>query len=127
MLTFFKNVKRNVVSLYAVSLLFVSQVAYGSNIGTGNQTGTGTGGFQGSNYAKGTAALVNDIFTWLTYILIPTTAGLMIAYQAWKKKTADGDGAAISEANKAIKRILVAAVIGVTASALVALITGYYK
>ncbi|MDF2646858.1 MAG: hypothetical protein K0Q73_2663 [Paenibacillus sp.] len=122
MLNFFKNMKRNVASLIVVTTLFVSQVAF-----AGNTTGTGTTGFQGSKYATGTAALVNDIFFWLTAILIPVTAGLMIAYQAWKKKAADGDSAAISESNKAIKRILIAAVIGETASTLVTLITGYYK
>ncbi|RCW41643.1 hypothetical protein [Paenibacillus prosopidis] len=114
MLTIFKNVKRNVISLYVITALFVSQVTYASAFGR-------------SKYATGTASLLNDIFTWLTTIIIPATAGLMIGYQAWRKKVADGDGGTITDANKAIKRILIAAVIGVTASTLVTLITGYYK
>jgi H+/Cl- antiporter ClcA len=112
MLIFFKNVKRNVTSLLAVTTLFVSQVAFA---------------FQTSTYATGTASLINDIFFWLTTILIPATAGLMIGYHAWRKKVADGDGSTITDANKAIKRILIAAVIGETASTLVTLITGYYR
>lgn len=114
MLTIFKNVKRNVISLYVITALFASQVTYAGTFGT-------------SKYATGTASLLNDIFTWLTTIIIPATAGLMIGYQAWRKKVADGDGGTITDANKAIKRILIAAVIGVTASTLVTLITGYYK
>lgn len=118
MLTIFKNVKRNVISLYVITALFVSQVTYATSPG---------GAFGRSKYATGSAALINDIFFWLTTIIIPATAGLMIGYQAWRKKVADGDGSTITDANKAIKRILVATVIGVTATTLVTLITGYYK
>lgn len=112
MINQFKYVKRNVASVFAITVLFMSQTAFA---------------FGTSKYATGTVQLVNDVFFWLTTLLIPATAGLMIAYQAWRKKVADGDGSVVTDANKAIKRILVAAVIGVTASTLVTLITGYYK
>lgn len=114
MLSVFKNLKRNVASVVVLTCLLISQTAFADAFGS-------------SKYATGTVALVNDVFKWLTVLLIPATAGLMIAYQAWRKKVADGDGATITEANKAMKRILIAAVIGETASTLVTLITGYYK
>lgn len=113
-MNFFKHIKRNVAGAIVMTCLFISQTTFAA-------------GFGDSKYAKGTVALVNDIFSWLTMLLIPATAGLMIAYQAWRKKVADGDGATITEANKAMKRILIAAVIGETASTLVTLVTGYYR
>ncbi|MFS0841344.1 hypothetical protein [Paenibacillus sp. 1P03SA] len=113
MLIFFKKTKRIVPLLLVLSTFFICQMAFADGFGT-------------SKYATGTQQLVKDVFTWLTAVIIPVTAGCMIAYQQWKKKVADGDGQAVMEANKATKRIIVAAIIGETASTLVTLITSYY-
>lgn len=112
MLKLFKNVRLNVSSMIIITTLFVSQTAFAA--------------FGDSVYATGTKNLVHDVFFWLTTVLIPATAALMIGYQAWRKKVADGDGGTITDANKAIKRILIAAIIGETSAGLVTLVSSYY-
>jgi len=59
-------------------------------------------------------------------ILIPAAAGATIAYHALMKQMNEGDPSEVSQHNKAMKNILVAAAIGMSAAAIVSTILGFF-
>jgi hypothetical protein len=71
-----------------------------------------------------TKNLLNDATTWIM-ILIPVAAGLMIGYQALMKQFTDDD-ALVAKHNRAMKNILIAAVIGISAVSIVKLVLSYF-
>ncbi|WP_227766352.1 hypothetical protein [Zhaonella formicivorans] len=74
---------------------------------------------------SGAKNLLNDATTWLLG-LIPTAAGLMIGYHALMKQFND-DPTSASIHNKAMKNILVAGAIGVSAVGLVKAFLAYFQ
>lgn len=112
MSTLFTSLKSKVAALTTFGMGSIYQV-------------TSAGAISTSKYASGTKAIITDTAT-VVAILLPLSAGLFIAYQSLRKKWADGDGGATSDANKKIKAALITTVIGTTSSTLVSLITGYF-
>ena len=78
------------------------------------------------HFVQNTLTLLDDALTWIL-ILIPSTASLMIAYHAWRKKMADGEPGEMEQRDKKMKTILVAAVIGMSAASIVKAILAYYQ
>lgn len=74
---------------------------------------------------SGASNLLNDATTWLLG-LIPTAAGLMIGYHALMKQFSD-EPTSTSIHNKAMKNILVASAIGVSAVGLVKAFLAYFQ
>lgn len=71
-----------------------------------------------------TKNLLNDATTWILG-LIPLAGGLMIGYQALMKQFTDDD-ALVAKHNRAMKNILIAGVIGMSAVGLVKAVLSYY-
>ena len=72
----------------------------------------------------GTKNLIKDATTWVM-ILIPSSAGAVIAYVSWTKKGTE-EPAEIASKNKLIKKYIVAAIIGMLSTAIVKLVLSYY-
>jgi len=80
----------------------------------------------------GTPDFINDvlrllqaILTWLL-ILIPAAAGAAIGYHALMKQMEEGDQGQSAQHTRAIKNILVAAAIGMSAAGIVTVILGFF-
>jgi drug/metabolite transporter (DMT)-like permease len=69
--------------------------------------------------------LVQAISTWLL-IIIPVTGGVMLAYYAIMKMMNEGDPSVAAHSNRAMKNVIIAAVIGMAAMGLISGITGYF-
>jgi hypothetical protein len=69
--------------------------------------------------------LVNAIATWLL-IIIPVAAGVMLAYYALMKMANEGDPQTASHSNRAMKNVIIAAVIGEAARGLISGVTSYF-
>lgn len=71
-----------------------------------------------------TKRLLNDATTWILG-LIPLAGGLMIGYQALMKQFTDDD-MMVAKHNRAMKNILIAGVIGMSAVGLVKAVLAYF-
>jgi len=69
--------------------------------------------------------LLQSILTWLL-ILIPAAAGAAIGYHALMKQMEEGDQGQSAQHTRAIKNILVAAAIGMSAAGIVTVILGFF-
>jgi hypothetical protein len=85
-------------------------------------TGTPAGA---PDFILGVLNLLRAALTWLLWI-IPAAAGVAIAYHALMKQMEEGDHSAAAQHNKAIKNILIAGAIGVSAAGIVAVILGFF-
>lgn len=73
----------------------------------------------------GAKQLAEDALKWIL-IIIPVTAGVMIAWHSWMKSLADGDPGVIETRNKRIKNVLVASIIGECAAGIVQVVMSYF-
>lgn len=69
--------------------------------------------------------LLQAVLRWLL-VLIPAAAGAAIGYHALMKQMEEGDQGAAAQHNKAIKNILVAGAIGVSAAGIVSAILAFF-
>ena len=63
-------------------------------------------------------AFLKALLKWILILVVPA-AGVMIAWQAFKKMLADGDIAVVAASNKAMKNTLVAGAIVLSAAGIV--------
>jgi hypothetical protein len=76
-------------------------------------------------FLSDTTTLVQAIATWLL-VIIPVAAGVMLAYYAVMKMMNEGDPQVAQHANRAMKNVIIAAVVGESAAGLIGGITSYY-
>jgi len=69
--------------------------------------------------------LLQAVLNWLL-VLIPAAAGAAIGYHALMKQMEEGDQGQAAQHNRAIKNILVAGAIGVSAAGIVTVILGFF-
>jgi len=77
------------------------------------------------DFIQNVLRLLQAALTWLL-ILIPAAAGAAIAYHALMKQMNEGDQSEAAQHNKAIKNILVAGAIGMSAAGIVTVILGFF-
>jgi hypothetical protein len=63
-------------------------------------------------------AFLKALLKWILILVVPA-AGVMIAWQAFKKMLADGDIAVVASSNKAMKNTLIAGAIVLSAAGIV--------
>ncbi|ABY93726.1 MULTISPECIES: hypothetical protein [Thermoanaerobacter] len=74
----------------------------------------------------GAFKLLNDALTWILY-LIPAASGAAIGYHALMKQMSDGDPSVTAAHNRAIRNVLIAGAIGMSAASLVKVVLAYFK
>jgi hypothetical protein len=77
------------------------------------------------NFVAGAQKLLNDVTNWLL-ALIPASAGAAIGYHALMKQLSDGDPASAAVHNRAMRNVLVAGAIGMSAVSIVKVFLSYF-
>jgi len=70
--------------------------------------------------------LLRAVLGWLL-ILIPVAAGVAIAYHAFAKQMEEGDSHAAAQHSRAIRNILVAGAIGMSASVIATTVLNFFR
>lgn len=76
-------------------------------------------------FVAGAQRLLNDVTNWLL-ALIPASAGAAIGYHALMKQLSDGDPASAAVHNRAMRNVLVAGAIGMSAVSIVKVFLSYF-
>jgi hypothetical protein len=76
-------------------------------------------------FVAGAQKLLNDVTNWLL-ALIPASAGAAIGYHALMKQLSDGDPASAAVHNRAMRNVLVAGAIGMSAVSIVKVFLSYF-
>lgn len=74
---------------------------------------------------SGTKNLLDAALGWVL-ILIPAGAACMLAYHAFSKSMSEGDPAKTESHNRAMKNILIASAIGITAAGTIKAVLSFY-